>query len=49
MNDEVFGKLRGVGRVDTEKVLSWNRIDMLIFDLFVKNKLVFIKGKEQNQ
>lgn len=52
MNDEVFGKLSGVGIVDTEKLLSWNRTDMLIFDLFVtreKNKSVFAKGKEQNQ
>lgn len=43
MNDEVFGKLGGVGRVDTEKLLSWNRTDMLIFDLFVT------RGKKKNR
>lgn len=47
MNDQVFGKLRGVGRVDTEKLLSENRTDMLIFDSFIKNKLVFTKWKNK--
>lgn len=50
MNDEVFGKLGGVGRVDTEKLLSWNRTDMLIFDLFVtrgKKNPCLPKGKNR--